>query len=371
MKRRILLVEGGWQRGTLAAVRSLGRAGHYVAVAGQQRGHSARSRYAAKWYRIPNLGSPSFLDRIGSIVSGGRFDVVFPGDDEHLLFLSEHRSNLEPALFPYPEHGYVLDALDKASLYKAARECGLYVPETRLQPPEDDLAGWIAKDRLYVPGSSHEHKGAAELGDAGARNLVFQRVIDGDLLAVVVLADPDGNLLYAGAQRAEAVFPEPFGVSVRARSVPLDDALLVRIQQLLHMLQWRGIAELQFIQPPTGDAYLIDLNGRFFGSLALSAAMGAELPDAWVASAFGEPVTLARPAIGRRYQWLEGDLRRAAASASPRGQTLAAFRFAPGATHSLWSSKDPAPALRLAGDLARRAVKKATAKKSAAKKAQP
>lgn len=356
--RRILIVEGGWQRGALAATRSLGRAGHYVAIASEVPGHSARSRYSARWFRLPKIGSPSFLERIRGITRGGSFEVMFAGDDEHLLHLSEHRAELAPAVFPYPAHPQVLRALDKVALYEAARSAGLSVPETVLSPPEGDAEGWIAKERLYGPGSSHEHLHATELRDGTGRNLVFQRIVEGHLLALVTLVSPASELLYAGAQRADAVFPEPFGVSVRARSVDADGDLVNKAGELLRELGWSGIAELQFIVSGAGEPHLIDLNGRFFGSLGLSEAAGVDLPSAWVESAFGAPVRLPRAATGVRYQWLEGDLRRAAASRTRRAETIAALRFAPGAVHSLWSGSDPAPALRLVGDLARRAVGK-------------
>ena len=206
--------------------------------------------------------------------------------------------------------------------------------------------------------SSHEHLHATELRDGTGRNLVFQRIVEGHLLALVTLVSPASELLYAGAQRADAVFPEPFGVSVRARSVDADGDLVNKAGELLRELGWSGIAELQFIVSGAGEPHLIDLNGRFFGSLGLSEAAGVDLPSAWVESAFGAPVRLPRATTGVRYQWLEGDLRRAAASRTRRAETIAALRFAPGAVHSLWSGSDPAPALRLVGDLARRAVGK-------------
>ena len=44
---------------------------------------------------------------------------------------------------------------------------------------------------------------------------------------------------------------------------------------------WSGIFELQFIRRPEGD-YVIDLNTRFYGSLALAVGSGLNLPAIWV-----------------------------------------------------------------------------------------
>jgi hypothetical protein len=58
-----------------------------------------------------------------------------------------------------------------------------------------------------------------------------------------------------------------------------------------------------------------------------------------------------------RYQWLEGDLRRAVYD--DRGgrvrDVASCLRYAPGATHSIWQLRDPRPGFRLAGILAKRA----------------
>ncbi len=232
------------------------------------------------------------------------------------------------------------------------------VPETRLTPPSEHLDDWLVKGRLYHPGSTHEHLRASKEAAAGARDVVFQRVVQGDLLAVVTLTGPDGQLLYAGAQRASAVYPEPFGVSVRARTVPLPGALASQVAALLRELGWWGIAELQFVQDADGRAQLIDLNGRFFGSLALTTAAGPDLPSAWVKVATGQQPVLGGAETGVRYQWLEGDLRRALAAPSPLPAVGAALTQALGATHSLWSRDDPGPALAFAALLARRAARK-------------
>lgn len=356
---RILVVEGGWQRGALAATRALGAAGHHVSIASAERGHAARSRWARRWLRIPDVSSHALPDALGEVVRRGAFDVVFAGDDEHLLLLSEHRDRLSPARFPYVDHEDVLRALDKVSLYDAAARAGLAVPETQVVRPPAGERGWIAKERLYRPGASHVHHDPATIVAGSERDLVFQRVVPGGLLAVVVLLDASGIVRYAAAQQAEAVHPEPFGVSVRSRLVLPGPALLGAIRRLFAELRWIGVAELQFIAAEGREPQLIDLNGRFFGSLALSAGAGVDLPSAWVDVAFGRAPDLATARTGARYQWLEGDLRRAAASRQRLREIARSLWWAPGAVHSVWAANDPAPALRHAGALLSRAMRRA------------
>ena len=48
-----LIVEDGWQRGALAATRSLGRAGWDVGIGSPRPGFAAASRFAAAWHEVP------------------------------------------------------------------------------------------------------------------------------------------------------------------------------------------------------------------------------------------------------------------------------------------------------------------------------
>lgn len=307
-----------------------------------------------RWVQTPELTDPTFGEHAAELVRREGADVVFAGDDEHLLSLSQLRSQLEGVLFPYPKHDVVLQALDKLQLYPLASASGLTVPEYRTDPPPGAGDGWIAKHTLYLPGRAHDyHHGAMDADLVDGR--LFQRVVEGDLLAVVTLTGPDGRSLYAAAQQAEAVSPGPFGVTARGRTVPLDPDLAERVQVLLTEIGWWGIAELQFVVPRDGTPHLIDLNGRFFGSLALTAAAGVNLPSAWLDAAHGDEVQLGQPRLGVRYQWLLGDLKRVWRSTDRRPSAWwQALRYAPGAAHSVWALRDPEPALRQALDLVTR-----------------
>lgn len=357
--RNVLIVESGWGRGSLSATRSLVRAGHAVSVAGQHRGHAARSRFSRCWFHVPEADHASFAGKVVEIVQRGGFQVVFAGDDEHLLALSEHRHLLGSAVFPHPAHSAVRRALDKLALYEAAEQCGISVPETSRTCPPHGAQLWIAKQRMYGRGRSHTYSCGTEFHDAD-EDLIYQRVVDGRLLAVVTLTNPEGTHLYMGAQQAETLSPEPFGASARARRVPLDPQLTESVTRLLACLGWWGLAELQFVVSAEGVPHLIDFNGRFYGSMALTTAAGVDLPTAWLAAALGEPVRIGTPRDEIRYQWLEGDLRRAWGRKVDRPQEmLRALRYAPGAAHSIWALSDPLPAVRQLADMALRNAKRA------------
>lgn len=350
--QRVLIVEGGSQRGVLAAARALGRAGHEVTIASGERAHAARSRWTARRIPIDVNDSDQLVEDVERSIERHRFDVVFAGDDESLLALSRHREGLGSAVFPYVAHSDVVRALDKLSMNEAARAAGIAVPETTRTRP-DDLRDWIVKERLYWLGTPHDHLPADEAAAPVGGRLVYQRLIDGDLHAAIAFVGDDGAVSVVSVQRAEAVYPDPFGVSVRAVAVssPLVEEAA---RAVFAALRWRGLAELQFVVSGAGVPHLIDFNGRFFGSLGLTEA---HVPAcaAWVEVAMGRPApVLGRVPVGARYQWLEGDLRRALGTDRRGASIRDAIAWAPGATHSLFAATDPAPAAGLLADMARR-----------------
>jgi hypothetical protein len=140
--------------------------------------------------------------------------------------------------------------------------------------------------------------------------------------------------------------------------MPVDPRLREGVAALLERLGWFGLAQVQFLAPPGGEPRLIDLNGRFYGSLALAVGAGVNLPAIWAAAAQDRPPPPAPAQLPTvRYQWLEGDLRRA--FAERRGGLLTdvagTLRYAVGAQHSVASLRDPGPALRLAAGFLPRA----------------
>jgi carbamoylphosphate synthase large subunit len=246
-------------------------------------------------------------------------------------------------------------AIDKLQLASAADRVGL--PTPRIVEGDTHDAEVVVKPRISkLPGlakvSSEQRQTARrvlELAEVGAESVVQERV-RGRLMAYTVVADQESRVVARVQQEARAIFPPDAGESARAETVPIDDALAAKVSQLIRELGWFGLAELQFLIPSNGTPVLIDFNGRFYGSLALAVAAGVNLPAIWACVATGRPLPPLREASpGVRYQWLEGDLRRA--RVERRGglarDVAASLRYFPGAAHNIWRATDPIPALRV------------------------
>jgi predicted ATP-grasp superfamily ATP-dependent carboligase len=136
----------------------------------------------------------------------------------------------------------------------------------------------------------------------------------------------------------------------------VDPDLEAAASRLFGLLGWWGLAQLQLRMRPDGPPVLIDFNPRFYGSLALAEHAGVNLPAAWAGLVRDEPVPGGRGRPGRRYQWLEGDVR----STLMSGDRTRAIRLAGVAAyalrsgHTAWRRDDPRPALRVAARTVRR-----------------
>lgn len=62
-------------------------------------------------------------------------------------------------------------------------------------------------------------------------------------------------------------------------SVVADPALVERSRRLLARLNWQGVAMVEYkIDASTGMPYLMEINGRFWGSLQLAIDAGVDFP---------------------------------------------------------------------------------------------
>jgi predicted ATP-grasp superfamily ATP-dependent carboligase len=73
--------------------------------------------------------------------------------------------------------------------------------------------------------------------------------------------------------------PPSGGVSVVCESVALDGEMVDAAQKLLAAVDWQGIAMVEFKRDiRDGKAKLMEINGRFWGSLQLAIASGIDFP---------------------------------------------------------------------------------------------
>ena len=321
------------QRSSLAVTRSLGRGGIAVTSADTSTPTlSSRSRYSQTSRTYPDPSSePSAF--IASLAALGPFteppvlvactDASVPVVNDSALLRGLYRTCLPPAA------GYA-QLSDKWTLHELAEACGVAVPATwRLAPkvrhlgdiPRDidllvvkprqsvqEFAGKRAKlPVLQLKRAQLEAALAEDLYPEEA-DLLVQRPVAGWGMGVCVVCDR-GSVVAWFAHRRLREKPPWGGVSVLCESIPVPPRLRDQCVKLVEATQWHGPAMFEFKMTDDGQANLIEVNGRLWGSVQLAIDCGVDVPLMMFRLARGERIeTTAGYAIGRRMRWLLGDL---------------------------------------------------------------
>lgn len=302
---RILVLDGN-QNSAVACVRSLTRAGHSVwvgsscpvAKAGWSRACRGTFRYPGREQDVD-----AFVRCIAAEVSCESGTLVLPMSDKTLLPLSSHRAVIFEAggRLVMPPHETVLRAGDKLQMMQLAKSLGIVVPQSTLFT--DSMQAAKQSNLLTYPvvlkaRASEEVSTAGRLVKTGApvyaRNpaefiSAFGRLRErGAAILVQEFVRGTGAgyfaLLRQGELRAEFahrrvrdVCPTGSGSAVRV-SAKLDPRLREAGLAILRALGWHGVAMVEFRIRPDGIPVFLEVNGRFWNSLALATNAGVDFP---------------------------------------------------------------------------------------------
>jgi predicted ATP-grasp superfamily ATP-dependent carboligase len=125
--------------------------------------------------------------------------------------------------------------------------------------------------------------------DVSAFPILLQQRIVGPGSGVYLLVW-DGVVRAAFQHRRLREYPPSGGGSSYCESVALDPELLDLSTRLLQRYDWQGVAMVEFkIDHVTGAPYLMEVNGRLWGSLQLAIDAGVDFPRLLIESVFGNP----------------------------------------------------------------------------------
>jgi predicted ATP-grasp superfamily ATP-dependent carboligase len=152
--------------------------------------------------------------------------------------------------------------------------------------------------------------------------------------------------------------PPSGGVSVYREAIAPPATLVAQSRALLDQFDWKGVAMVEYkVQESTGTPYLMEINGRFWGSLQLAIDAGVDFPNLLVDSALGahsgrRPDEI-REGVRSRWEW--GDVNHLIARLRRSSTQLALPPGSPGRGDALldffhWRRGDRLEVLRM-GDL--------------------
>ena len=342
-----ILITDGEHRAALAATRSLGRAGYRVIVASSRRRSLAgASRWtAASWHTPDPLEDPAgFVSMLEQRAAHSEFQVLLPITDQSIVPILSARPRFPAVVIPFPELETWRRISDKAALTQAAVQLEIRVPEQAILigPDQVSLAERIGFPVVAKPARSlvETRDGPAKFSVRHARNAVelkaaldrlpseawpvlIQRRIVGPGMGVFLLMD-QGRVLACFGHRRILEKPPSGGVSVCSESVELSRELLQRSASLLEHFAWSGVAMVEYkLDRETRVPYLMEVNGRLWGSLQLAIDAGVDFPRLLVDHAVGRPVNAPQSwATGLRCRWRLGEADHLLARLRQRTDTL-------------------------------------------------
>jgi len=273
-----------------------------------------------------------FLEKLDCLIAKWHIDTLIPVTEATLLAVLGNRSRLGGVLIPFPELDRFRRISDKRAVLSAAEGLGIHVPrQVVLSEPGSvhellqeggDFPLVIKPARSVVPTGRGALKvgvsyaaGPAELRSrvdsypATAFPLLLQRRISGPGIGIFLLMWK-GEQVAVFAHRRLREKPPSGGVSVYRESIAAPPDLVAMSRALLDVFGWEGVAMIEYkVDAATGTPYLMEVNGRFWGSLQLAIDAGVDFPVLLVEAAHGgQPAPVTEYRLGVRSRWWWGDV---------------------------------------------------------------
>lgn len=299
---KILLLDGYSTR-TLACVRSWGRRGVRFAVAGETRWDmSLCSRYAKETgtYTSPKRDAGQFIADVNRLCRDLGADHVFPTSEAGIMACSQREEELiaTPII---PRRDELEASFSKMNTLRLAQTVGVHVPETLYLTRENstiprhlslrfpvvvksESSEVMQQGKAVTSGKTYYAQNRGELErECAARlsqgqSVLVQEFIDGYGIGVSGLFRKGAPVALIGHRRIRESNPMG-GPSAVAETIAIEAGLLKSTSALVSRIGMTGPAMVEYkVDRRDGRAYLMEINGRFWGSILLALAAGLDLP---------------------------------------------------------------------------------------------
>lgn len=330
-KRPVLLL--GWiPRIVVPVARSLHRYGIAVDVAAFESLPRILSRSIRDFVYVPrpDVNQKAFVEAIRALLRREGHGMIVPTDDQSLVSLCEHYDDLRNIVhLACPPPDVTRRVLDKLCTLDLARGCGIRVPRTYLISSSEHLfehVGDLPFPWILKPAKKEmweEEIKSIRLADADQIRkrfpsnhefrppMLLQEHCSGVGIGVEILMH-NGEPVAIFQHRRLKEYPYTGGFSVSAISERPDPKLVEQSLMLLCAVGWEGPAMVEFkVDLRTGVAVLMEINGRYWGTISLPIMAGLDFPLYHWQVIHGErPDVPAEYAVNTKWRWTAGHLHR-------------------------------------------------------------
>ena len=369
----------------LTVIRELGERGLPVLAAGSKPNSLGKySRYTTA-YEVIETPLSEWLPRMVAKYDLGAVMAISEGQ---LIALAKLKGTLGDCQLLVPDADKLALVLDKQRTLDLAATQGIAVPVSWQPEASENHAAKIAQLSFPVAIKWADPNLVADRLDAADIPLEKVEYADnaGQLSAILTRYDPIGayplvqsycpghglgQMLHMHGGKATLKFqhqrlrewPPTGGVSTLCKSVPLDQHAeqMALSEKLLAAMGWNGPAMVEYrYDPATGTYWLMEINGRFWGSIPLAYHAGAHFAwESYRCAVLGDAGELHPPYRQRTARYAIPDtkhlfavLRGGEQSLGERFKLLLGWFggfLSPTMRYYVWSWRDPRPML---GDLA-------------------
>lgn len=314
--------------GEIGLVRCLGEAGIQCMVAiPQSVSFVEHSRYSHRRFSWPSFDDPDAVNQVKAVAQQCvTRPIVMADTDSAILFFSRHRNELEQFVdMVLPDPAVVESVVDKRLFAKLAERCDLPVPRTASLTSFADIErladGWTYPAILKP--SEHRHWGShyarfEKLFGSYRKGLIvknpseligtyriLEQEIDNRLILQEYIPGNDEQLydlhiyLNANSQPLGAfvgqklrTYPIHFGMGCYKQPVYRPDIIEIGVQAL-QSIGYRGAANINFKQTPSGELKILEINPRYSLWIYLSHRCGLNIPQVHYRDRAGHRLTFA------------------------------------------------------------------------------
>ncbi len=320
----MILVTDGQKRQTLTIVRSLGKKGLKVIVGDSDKiSTSFFSKYTHKKfiYPDPKKNERAFIEKILQITKENEIELIIPVTDKCLIPIVKNQ-NLFPGQLYCNNYEKIMIARDKAQMLKFAPTIDIPRPKTYFLEETPDL-NQINYPVVIKPRLSSGSRGIKKCNSQEDLNkflpqikrdygeVIIQELIpqEGEEIGYYALLDEKSNIKAYTIQKRLRSYPISGGPSTYRETVK-HDQIKELSEKILKNLNWRGVAMVEWKIDPRGNTpKLMEVNPRFWGSLALSVLAGVDFPFLLYQLQQNQQIPAQNYQIGVRCRWLlPGDI---------------------------------------------------------------
>jgi predicted ATP-grasp superfamily ATP-dependent carboligase len=335
-----ILILDAEHKQSLAAARSLGRAGLRVAMGESLALYRESpplpafcSRYCARAVVLPSHADDldAYVAAIFDFVREHPTSVILPAGDATCLALMPHRRQLAElgCVVALPGNAALEIALDKSRTLALASELGIAYPQSVPIATVEQLSvaiadfgfpfvlkptvSWTAQRRERVlPVEVIDKDEATEAARdllAGGGGVIAQQWLPGRREGVTLFI-ANGEVMASCGHVEHRTTPPLGGASVMRESIQTPPDVYDAAVRLALAIGVEGLCEVEFRRDAQGDPQLMEVNARMPGALDTAIRSGVDFPMLIWQLATGLPVSrVGKYRAGVRTRWLHGELR--------------------------------------------------------------